>query len=213
MSDLIPHSASKLRSAGPEVPRDQQINWFANVSFGDALNRSIVLFQREFRWLVFLFFLGGSGLALILLPVNSILEIVNELMLQELLLFPLNLDLLLTLMTQNLIWSFLQTFITFFAVFLLNVLAIHRTFQKEPQLKGMARIYSAPRFSIANVVAAGLVTAILLALANIFLIAGPFVSLFLFFVPAILVIEGKSEGPLPPQVRVSKVVCDSDWRH
>ena len=170
----------------------QASDWLGSLSFGDALRQSIILLQQEFRWLVVLFFLGGTGLALILLPVNTTLEILAELMMQELLNFPPNFDVLLNLLTENIIWGTLQTFVTFFIVFLLNAIAIHRVIKKVSSLDVIANEYQAPHFPTLQIVGAGLVIAGLLAIANLFVVFVPVVLLFCYFVPAILIIEGRS---------------------
>ncbi|MFX0168763.1 MAG: zinc ribbon domain-containing protein [Candidatus Hodarchaeota archaeon] len=192
MSVLKPRSAPHSASVYTQDLSEQKSKWLADVSFGEALKQSITLLQMEFRWLVLVFFIGGTLLALILIPVNTTLEVINELAIQELLAFPPNFTLLLDLMRLNTILSFVQTFITFFAVFILNVVTIHQVFQKEPQLKGIAKVYSAPHFPTTSIVATGLVTATLLAIADLLVVATPFVLLFFFFVPANLIIAGKS---------------------
>ncbi|MDO8056203.1 MAG: hypothetical protein Q6361_05020, partial [Candidatus Hermodarchaeota archaeon] len=192
MSDLISpstmNSEDLLQSTAPLQPSD----WLRSLSFGEALRQSIILLQGEFHWLLVIFFLGGTGLALILLPVNTTIEVIANLIFQEMMGFPPNFDTLLNLFTASLIWGNLQTFVTFFVIFLLNAFTIHRVFKKVPTLEMMAKNYQAPHFPSLQIIGAGLITAGLITVANLFVLLVPVVLLFCFFVPAILVIEGGS---------------------
>ena len=190
MSDLISSSTTKSDDLMHPVATLQPSDWLRSLSFSDALRQSIILLQGEFQWLILVFFLGGTGLALLLLPVNTIIEALANLIFQEMMSFPPNFDALLNLLTTSLFWGSLQTFVTFFGIFLMNAVAIHRVLKTHPTLEIMAKNSQAPHFPSLQIIGAGLITSGLTTVANLFVVLVPVVLLLCYFVPAVLVIEG-----------------------
>jgi hypothetical protein len=189
MSDLVPTSTTHAVTPSQPTSTLRGSDWLRSLSFGDALRQSIILLQHEFRWLVLLFFIGGTGLALVLLPVNSTLELLANQIIQEIVMYPPNFDVLVNLMTVNIMLGTLQTFVVFFGIFLLNSVTIFHVFKKVSTLEVVAKGNQPPQFPTLHIMAAGVVTAALLALANLLLVVVPLVLFFTFFVPTILIIE------------------------
>jgi hypothetical protein len=166
-------------------------DWLASVSFGEGLRRSVILLRGQFRWYVLLFFVGGVGVSLLLLPIDQNLAVLAERMLAELLNLPPDFLYLGNLVLLDLGLLFVQNFAIALMLFLLACITIHHALRTVPSL-GILRLKNPTVLSTASVLKTGFPVAALLAAAGIVVVAVPLLHALLLFTPVIVVAGGSS---------------------
>lgn len=179
-----------------ETPGKKDINselspseWLMTVSFGEGLRRSFLLLQRQFGWLVLIFFLGGFLLSVFVLPINMILESLFIQIMNELFAPSPDFVMLFDLFISNILWDLFMRFILAFGVFLLNALVIHRILRSERTLWSLSDFDAPQPFPITKVLVSGFIMASFILVASIIPLLVLFLDVLLFFVPALLIID------------------------
>lgn len=167
-------------------------DWLASVSFGEGLRRSVLLLRGQFRWYVLLFFVGGVGVSLLLLPIDQVITGVAERILAALLDPLLDLVALGNLLLVDLALMFLENFAIALLLFLLSCITIRRAFRSVPSLT-ILRPKTPARASAGGVLGAGLLVAAVLAAASLVVVAVPFLHALLLFTP-ICIVAGSASG-------------------
>ncbi len=163
-------------------------DWLASTTFGGAFQQSIYLLQHEFRWLVLLFFIGGVVMSIILIPVNSAIGTIELLIMDELFSPVPDFFLLYYLLIASLMWELLHRFAVFFGTFILETVAIYHVVKAVPSLQVLVSDEELAGFPVGSTLAAAIITAILLSMASVFLIAVPLLQVLFFFLPILLVL-------------------------
>lgn len=163
-------------------------DWLASATFGSAFQRSIYLLQHEFRWLVFLFFIGGVTMSMILIPVNAIIGTIEILITTELFAPVPDFLLLYDLIIASLVWGLLQRFVVFFGSFILGTAAVYHVIKAIPSLHVLVSNEETVGIPIGSTLAAAFITASLLSIASVILIAVPLLQVLFFFLPILLVL-------------------------
>jgi len=183
-------------------------DWLASVSFGEGLRRSVILLRGQFHWYVLVFFIGGVGASLLLLPIDQILTSLAERTLAELLNPLLDLTALGNLVLADLVLMFLENFAIALVLFLLSCLAIHHAFRSVPSLE-ILRPKTPSQLSAGGVLGAGFLVAALLTAASLAFVAVPFLHALLLFTPVVLV-AGSGSGL--GAVRLSTQLRRQHWQ-
>jgi hypothetical protein len=183
-------------------------DWLASVSFGEGLRRSVILLRGQFRWYVLIFFVGGVGASLLLLPIDQLLTGIAERMLAELLSPLLDLVVLSNLVFADLALMFLENFAIALVLFLLSCITVHHAFRAVPSLE-ILRPKTPSRLSAGGVLGAGLLMAAILAAASLVFVAVPFLHALLLFTPVVLV-AGSGSGV--GAVRLSAHLRRQHWQ-
>lgn len=163
--------------------------WLANVSFGEAFQRCIFLLQHEFRWLVFMFFIGGFALALILLPINSTIAILDFLIANEIFAPVPDVILLIDLLFNNLMWGLVQKFVLFFGIFLLTTVTVYHVIKVVPSLNVLVPENEKVQFPFGSIIIAAIITASILSFASLIPFLVPLFQALFFFLPILLVLS------------------------
>ncbi len=188
MSKPIPSQATNSSDVGNVETSYKRKDWLANASFGDAFQKSIYLFQHEFRWLVLVFFIGGFTLSLILIPVNSIIANLEFLIATEIFAPIPDIILLFDLLIMSLSWGLVQRFVLFFGTFLLSTLAVYHMMKSVPLLNLLVPKDCETRFPFISTIIAALATATSLTLASVIPVVVPLLQVLYFFLPVLLVL-------------------------
>jgi len=183
-------------------------DWLADAPFGDAFQRSIYLFHYHFRWLVFIFFIGGFIMSIVLFPINSMITTIDTLIANEVFAPIPDVILLIDLLITSMAWGFLQKFILFFGTFLLGTLAVYYVLRTTPSLHLLSRDATAIRFPFGSTIAAGLITATILTLASILPFLVSLLQVLFFFLPVLLVL---GQFPLAQSLSLSISMRVMHW--
>ncbi|MFX1508668.1 MAG: hypothetical protein ACFFBR_00040 [Promethearchaeota archaeon] len=163
-------------------------DWLASATFGSAFQRSIYLLKHEFRWLVFLFFIGGVIMSMILIPVNEIIGTIEILITIELFAPVPDFLLLYDLIIASLMWGLLQKFVVFFGSFILGTAAVYHVMKAIPSLHVLVSNEETVGIPIGSTLAAAVITASLLSIASVIPFAVPLLQVLFFFLPILLVL-------------------------
>jgi hypothetical protein len=189
-SDLS--SLSQLSPAPDKESVVKRSDWLISASFGDALKRSFYLLQRQFRWYVFIFFLGGVILAVSVFPINAVIATIEYRIVSEILtLFPDFFYLVNLLMLSQILQLFVN-FFGFFGFFVLSTITVYYAVRRDETLQLLVKEPAAVHFPISQVIGGGLATAAILTAVSIIPFLVPFFQVFFFFIPAVLIIDTNS---------------------
>jgi hypothetical protein len=192
MTTSVPVTEHGASRASPAEQSMTPSDWLASVSFGEGLRRGVILLRNQFRWYVVIFFVGGVGASLLLLPINQTLTDLADRMLVELLSPLPDLFALGNLVLLDLGLTFLANFATAFLLFLLSCIAIRHAFRAVPSL-GILRPKTPSALSASSVATAALLVAAILAAASVVFVAVPFLHALLLFAP-VIVVAGSGSG-------------------
>lgn len=167
-------------------------DWLVSAPFGDGLKRSIYLLQRQFRWYVFIFFLGGVILAITVFPINSIIATIEYLIVLEMLSPIPDILNLVNLLIISQIWGLLVNFFTFFGFFLLSTIAVYHAIRSEKTLQLLVKDQASVHFPTFQVIGVGLATAAIFTVVSVIPFLVPLIQVLFFFIPVVLIIEGQS---------------------
>lgn len=162
-------------------------DWLVATSFGEAFRRAIYLLQHDFLWLFAVFIFGGFILSVILLPVDSLIIVVDTLIANEILAPVPDFFLLFNLLITSMAWGLLQKFVIFFGTFILGTLSIHHLFKTEQSLHFLLADERTLRFPISSTILAAFITSSILTFASVIPILVTILQVLFFFLPMILV--------------------------
>ncbi len=189
MSEPEPSSTIAILTQDKAPPKFKAKDWLASVTFGEGFRRSIRLMQNNFRMLVFIFFIGGLTLSIILIPVNSIIAALDTLLVLEILAPVPDFINLINLLRMNLLWGLVQSFVILTGVVIMNTYTVDYVFKTEPSLHLLSSQNVPTRFPLSSTIAAGIALAVMLTLASLFPVFSLILFTLFFFIPVLLVIN------------------------